>query len=385
VKGQSTVELALLLPVLTGLIALTLQGGVVLSDQISLQHYANEAGLWAEHNDASATTTAIQTHVYQQMCGGASGPPSSSGSKYCAAGLSVAVTLIPTPTSQAAPSPTSDVLAAATCKTWDLSVSPASTTSAQGQSLSYTVTLINIAGHGNWQLPTVSLSISGYPNATSPGFPTFNPPTVDGSSTTSTVTFSTTSTSTPQRWTMQFGGRDQCGAGPATGLVNSALTLTGPPAPSPCPGGITVLQPSPATVPAGSATTITIPGTGFPSSASVKFGAAAASSVTYVSSTQLTASVPGTVPVGVYNVTVTDSAGCSGTALNGLTVQASAGPSPSPSASPSPTFAAAGFNACAGGSGSYETRVVISWRESLLIPWLTQSMQLTATQFTFCQ
>jgi len=378
VRGQSTIELAFLMPVLMGLVGLTLQGGAVLSDQIALQHYAEEGGLWAQNNQETATTTDIQGHIYGQMCGGASGPPSSSGSKYCRGStLQVAVSTVSTPTSQVRPHPTAGVLAATSCKTWNVTVTPGSATTSQGSTVSYTVTLVIGNGQGNLQSPSVALSVSGYPNGTSPGFPTFNPPSVTSASPVSTLSFATTSGTTPKSWTVDFGGLDQCGAGSATGLVTSALTVTGSASPSPC-SSVTVLQPSPASVTSGAGGTLTIPGTGFQAGAAVTFGATASASVTYVSATQLTATVPASLALGVYNVTVSVSGGCSGSRLNGLAVVAA-------SPSPSPTPVVAGFNPCAGTAGNYETSIVITWNETLLIPWFTQAMQMRATQFTFCQ
>ena len=48
-------ELALLMPFIVGLIVLTLQGGILTSDQVHLEHFAYEGALWAAANPSTAS------------------------------------------------------------------------------------------------------------------------------------------------------------------------------------------------------------------------------------------------------------------------------------------------------------------------------------------
>ena len=73
---------------------------------------------------------------------------------------------------------------------------------------------------------------------------------------------------------------------------------------------------SPTTGPKGGGTLVTITGTGFTSAATVKFGANAATSVTFVSSTQITAKSPALSTGGTVDVTVTTVDGTSATSAN---------------------------------------------------------------------
>jgi phospholipase C len=87
----------------------------------------------------------------------------------------------------------------------------------------------------------------------------------------------------------------------------------------------TVLSISPSAGPVGSATPTTITGTNFASGATVSFGGIAASNVSVVSSTQITATTGTTNPAGPANVVVTNPGGLSGTLANGFNFS---GPAP---------------------------------------------------------
>jgi hypothetical protein len=189
----------------------------------------------------------------------------------------------------------------------------------------------------------------------------------------------TSGSTTPQQWTMQVGGRDQCGAASSGGLVGVTLTVSGTSTAAPCSTPPTVLVPAPNTVQAGTATQLTIPGTGFKTGATVNVGGSSLSAVTVNSASQITATTLTSIAAGVYNVTVTNPDGCSGTLNNALTVSSVSGPSPTP------TSIVPSYNACASGGGSFESKIIITWSEPLFIPWLTGAMRLTATQFAFCQ
>jgi hypothetical protein len=75
-------------------------------------------------------------------------------------------------------------------------------------------------------------------------------------------------------------------------------------------GAPTVTSVSPNTGPTAGGNTVTINGTGFVTGATVKFGTTAATAVTLVSGTQLTAKAP-THAAGIVNVRVSTPAGTS--------------------------------------------------------------------------
>ena len=95
-----------------------------------------------------------------------------------------------------------------------------------------------------------------------------------------------------------------------TGTLNSGYSYANP-AP-------TVTSVSPSSGSSGGATGVTITGTNFLSGATVSFGGNAATNVTVVSSTSITARTP-THATGAVNVVVTNSDGQSGTLSNGYT------------------------------------------------------------------
>ncbi|MEA2645162.1 MAG: TadE-like protein [Chloroflexota bacterium] len=78
-RGQALTEFALLAPVLLGFLALTLQGGIVISDQVNLEHYAYEGAQWAVANRTAATSGTISGHIQDQLCGSGVAIGSSSG------------------------------------------------------------------------------------------------------------------------------------------------------------------------------------------------------------------------------------------------------------------------------------------------------------------
>src|SRR5258708_39277533 len=94
-----------------------------------------------------------------------------------------------------------------------------------------------------------------------------------------------------------------------TVLVNSGSA--GPLLPAP-----TVTSVNPPGGPLAGGTAVTIGGTGFVSGATVTFGAAAATNVTFVNATTITATTPAN-PAGPTNVLVTNPDGQSGTLPNG--------------------------------------------------------------------
>lgn len=385
-RGQSLVELALVLPILLGLFGVVLQAGLLFSDQIGLEHAGSEGAAWAEQNPQTATagdTGTVAQHISQQLCG--SGDVNftvspTAPTKYCTQGtLTVHVTVRSTPTSMTNPLPTGEVLAAS-CKAWDLSVTPTSVTVGQANQVSYSVSLVNQGGGG--QDPQVALSATHTPSGVTPGVPYFNPGQI-GFGQTAVLQFTTSSATPPGNYTIHLTGIDQCNSKSASGndtLVS--LQVTGPsPAPSPTPTSPapTVISSSVVsmTQAAGGITTLT--GTNFRAGATATIGTTAATAVSVVSSTRVDITVPAGMTPGTYNVTVTNTDGQTGTLLNGLTITAGATPAPSPS--PPPLAA----NACAPMAGSYEYTITISWTDPIFVPWTTPAFPLTATQFAGCQ
>lgn len=385
-RGQSLVELALVMPVLLGLFGLILQGGLIFSDQIGLEHAASEASAWAEQNPQTATagdTGTVAQHISQQLCGATDlnfTTSASAPTKYCQSGtLTVHVTVRSTPTSMVGPQATGAVLGATNCKAWDLSATPTSLSVGQSSQVSYQVSLIDQGGGG--QDPQVALSATQTPSGVTPGVPYFNPGHI-GFGQTATIQFTTSTLTVPGIYTIHLTGIDQCNSKSASGndtLVT--LQVTGPsPTPSPTPSSPapTVVSTSVAsmTQAAGGVTSLT--GTNFMSGITASIGATAASSVSFISSTRVDVTVPAGLTPGTYNITVTNTDGQAGVLTNGLTITVG---SPAPSPSPVPLAA----NACAPSAGSYEYIVVISWTDPLFVPWTSASLPLTAAQYAACQ
>jgi hypothetical protein len=371
--------MALLIPFAAGLFGLSLQGGLLISDQVNLQHYALAGALWTEHNLATATTDGgtagtITGHVISDICGGA-------GARYCGNGsLTVTATAAPLATSLLPRRPRLGGVAGVFtgCALWHLDVSLAPAGVAQGGTATATVTL-HVDGAG--ATPGVALSASGYPPG-SAGPPLFTPPSLGADGATATLPVVTTAATAPGTYSLRVGGADQCGIGPAPGLAGADLTVTGSAPAAPCAAAPTVFTPAPNAVTAGSQTSVTIPGAGFSTGTppSVAFGATPAAGVTVASASAIVATLPaGGLPAGIYDLTVTNNpSGCAATLLNGLTVAAAptnAAPPPPPSAYP-----------CAQGAGPPQKVVItITWNEDLIIPWLTPTFPMKATQVAYCQ
>ncbi len=388
-RGQATTELALILPIIAGLFGLALQGGLLVSDQVRLEHVAYDSALWAAANLSTQDDAALTAHVVAEMCdGGTLAAPGPNPTRFCTASNSptVTVTSVGTPTSLVLPHPTGQVLGAKTCRLWSLSVVAGggnANPAPAGSTLTYTVS-ITIA-NGSGRDPVVSLAVSNFPPNTTPGPPLFNPPAVTAGTTASTLSFTTSGATPPGSYLMDVSGGDQCGSGPSNGDQVFTVVTSGAatPTPSPCGSPPQVLQVVNAQGVSGSITTVTVLGQNFASGSSVAFGTVAAPLVTFVSATELIVTLPGSLPAGVvYNVVVTTPANCVATLNNGFTLCSTVCPTP-PSNFPSP----ATKNPCAAGNNPnhYQTAIVITWREPLFIPWISPSVALTATQYVFCQ
>jgi len=111
--------------------------------------------------------------------------------------------------------------------------------------------------------------------------------------------------------------------GAAATANNMSEFFSGVPNTAPLVGGV-----SPASGPTAGGTSVTISGTGFASGAGVSFGGTAASNVSVVGSTTITAVTPSHASGGV-NVVVTNPGGESGTKTNGFTYASAPLPAPS--------------------------------------------------------
>lgn len=381
-RGQALTELALLLPVLAGFFALTLQGGVVLSDQVNLEHYAYEGGQWGVANRTTATTTDIENHIKTQMCGsGKSIGASDALTRFCRAG-SLSITVTTGTISAEAPllnrlGVVRDALAT-TCQSWTLGA--ADITVAQGASANISA---SISASGSGTAPVVTLSAGGLPSSLSNGTPVWNPPATTGTSVLNIAP--SIHTDVKNYYTVTVRGVDQCGVTNEKEVHVNVTSGGGP-------GTVTIAVPVhidgllTVCIPIGSGSTFTIKGAGFVSGATVTIGngASAVTGTTSVSgSTSMAVTVPAPSAAGVYDVTVTNPDGTSTTLFNAITVATTctvANPDPNGVSGSSTTCAANG-----GSSSPLAYRVVITWNEQLLVPWLVSSFGMNATQRAFCQ
>ncbi|HEV3234426.1 MAG TPA: TadE/TadG family type IV pilus assembly protein [Candidatus Dormibacteraeota bacterium] len=387
-SGQATVELAIVGPVLLGLFALTLQGGVVISDQVNLQQDAYEGAQWAMSNRTTATltgsgSTSITQHVQDQLCGSGKAIGASDAiTRICrTGGVTITVTSNAATARSARPSDPLTALglvdnaeaAVPACPNggvnpWSLAVTQS------GGVVTATMTGPNGTGSpsGSAATPVVTLVAMGLPTNTS-GTPLWNPPVI-GTSAQLAVQGS---------YNMKVTGVDQCGGQEAQGprpisSGGSPATTVGIGTPVPHVDGVT-----PSCI--HGATTLTINGQGFASGATVAFdygfGAATFAS-TFISSTQITVSVPAPSTSDTDNVVVTNPGGTKAKLYNAvLNSPIAACPAGTGNVSGSSTPC----NAAGGSGGGLEYTVKISWTETLIIPWITSGVGLSATERSFCQ
>ncbi|MDP9325420.1 MAG: pilus assembly protein, partial [Candidatus Dormibacteraeota bacterium] len=295
-QGQSLTEMALLVPILLGFFALTIQGGLVISDQVNLQHYAYEGAQWAVANRTTATTTTITSHIRDHMCGNSNPLNSSSAlTRYCRDNtLAITVSTANATASRGGGPPFSlipiDAMAASSCKAWDLTTNPSGTSVnspvsvAQGSSTNITVTM---AATGSGTSPVVTLTMTGnVPQYLSNGTPQFNPPTVsDGGSATINIAPSINTTKNTT-YELKFGGLDQCGGTPSTGTHSVWVRVTdgGGPGTLSLPLDLHLDGVFPLCIPIASPTSLTLHGAGFSAGATVTIGAGASALGTTVTS-----------------------------------------------------------------------------------------------------
>ena len=380
-----------MLPLISLLIAGTLQVGVLISDQIALNQAAHEGGLWAVANPSTATADAgttpgtISQHILAQLCGSRTGPPSTDGTRYCSltAGVPDITVATVSRVSSLAQRPTLPFVVDAyadACNPWRLGISPGSATITAGSTQAITVTLTVTSGPKND--PTVTLYAGGYPTKLVNGNPTFNPPSITTSpGNVSTLNIATRVDTPPGTYAISISGQDDCGGSPSGGAGSFNLTVNAPVSPSPTPTAIPAGTPavsavSPNTICSGTATSITISGSNFASGATVTAGTTAATSVTVAGASQLTAALPA-LAAGTYNITVAMPSGASGTLANALTVAATCA-----TATP-----ATGSTVCAAGTGRYQTVITITFYEPLIagVTSATPYLTVTARQVAPCQ
>lgn len=404
--GQAMIELAFTLPIIVGLFAVGLQGGLVLDDQVNLQHYAYEGAQWAVANRATATHDDIVNHIQAQICGTTSGTPnpvptSTAPARYCReGGLTIVVNKVDHITGMTHRGrdslfgPLVVDAEAATCQAWDLKVTPVTSagspaTAAQNTgSATFTVSLVGPSGSGlptgAGSTPLITLGVDNLPPGLNQGTPYFNPPTITvsgGASTSSTLTIYPGNHTNAQTYTLTIKGADQCGI---TVGKYAYVTVTGPGTPAIVPmPTFNINGLLPLCIPTGGGT-ITINGQNF-AGATVTVGGVSAT-VTASSGTQLTITVP-PLPAGVQSVVISQG-GQTFTAANAVTVGSCAGGGGGGGGAP---YGIAIPCTYAGGpgntSGETEYTIQIKWTETLIIPWVTNNnnIDLSASQKAFCQ
>jgi hypothetical protein len=427
-RGQSTIELALTLPFIMGLLTLTLQGGVVISDQVNLEHFAYSGAQWAISQNGAATPDQIRNYIANAMCtgvGSTASPPSplpggSGASKFCqqqpsgvpqpslappagvAPLVSVSwgtVSVVPPPGLHG---PIADAYAAScTVQNWGLDASMSPTTVwAGGQggnpgSATITVTFHSGSPSGNpgYAWPIVTLSGGPWPPGLTPQTPQITPSQITptgagapaGFASTATVTLNTSSLTPPGVYNFSITGTDQCGNGPNQGKTALTLTVNGTPWPTPSVSTLpTITGVNPPSVCAATATAISILGTGFSAGMLVNIGSLALSGTSVVNANTISGTTSASLAPGVYNVTVLSSSGnVLATAAGAITAALNC---PTPTASS--TASSCGTATVGAGSTSpVEAIITITWYESLSIPVLTGSsyLTLTARQVVLCQ
>jgi hypothetical protein len=396
-RGQAALELAIIAPFVVGLLAVTLQGGLLLSDQVRLQHYAYDAGQWAQANLSTATTSNITTRIYDQLCGPGLTPATLGGStpatRFCDSSLSLNVSTRSTPTSLLGP-PGVDVLAASSpCvdQPWSLTVTPALATvdaSTSGGTQHYTVTATSppqaspAPSPPATPNPVITLYVRVKDAFISGGSPSFTPAQVSpspGTSVTSDLSIKYTTRTRPATYDVYVTGEDQCGVSQPANPNRAQLKVNNNPltvSPAPTPpvtewvDAVTPTQPC-----TGVATTLKIFGGGFVPGVIVNVGGTAAT-VTYTVNNEVDAVV--TIPTpGIDPVTVTYPDGVKATLVDAINATATC-PPPSPAPPPGP-------NPCASAPGSNEMTISLAWKEPLVIPLLGSGIQLKASEYAFCQ
>jgi hypothetical protein len=239
----------------------------------------------------------------------------------------------------------------------------------------------------------VQLSVGGLPLGMYNGTPYFNPPTITPGATTksSTITLEPSGTTDAKGYDIKVSGLDQCGSGAASVNAEKDITLT-------TTGGTGPNNPStlklqgilPLCVPTGG--DLVLHGSGFTGQTTVTIGGQSVE-VDYDTSRQITIrDIPPTVlPSGVasilLNVTVTNPGGGSVSLANAVTVGACNSQHTQDLNLQNQPGSATPCSAASVGQAGQEVAyvIVITWRESLVIPWITSALTLTANQRAFCQ
>lgn len=411
-RGQSTVEFALVVPFVAGLLALTLQGGLILSDQVNLQHFTYDAGQWAQANPQMATPDtagvgAVTQHVYDQTCGPGLRPGALGGkqplTRFCTTDLVVSVRDRSTPVSAVHPS-TGVLAAAAGCPAtpWVMTVTPSDLqtvdASVTGGTQNFTVKVAYAPQPS--PSPTASATPSPAPSPPPPpvvalsvsitdafvGSSGFSQQNISpGGPDSSTLAIAYTTNTRPDTYTIEVTGADQCGLATTSTIKllvkNNPLTVS--PGPSPpiteFVGSVNPPQPC-----AAVAATLTISGGGFVPGVTVNVGGTAAT-VTYQSANTLSVTLPSVPGPGFFPVTVTYPDGVKATLINAINSTAAC-PVATASPPPPPPACVSAVAPSTGGVGAPNQLVVsLTWKEPLIIPLVSGgTLALSANAYVFC-
>ena len=382
-SGQATLEMAFVGPILVGLFALTLQGGLVISDQVNIQQYAYDGAQWATSNRATATltgsgSTSITQHVQDQICGaGKSIGASDAITRICrTGGLNITVAADNATAMRSGPRDwlaasglvENAEAAAATCPVggvnpWSLAVSQSAGV------VTATMTGPNGSGSpsGAAATPVVTLVALGLPHSTN-GTPLWNPPVIGTSSTLSIGgSFNLKVTAVDQ-----CGGQEAQGPRPISSGTGAGSLGTG--AATPHVDGVT-----PACV--HTATQLTINGQGFVAGATVMFDLGGTATIISTTATQIVVSVPAPGSADTDNLVVTNPSGAKAKLYNAVLNSPVAA---CPAIIATNNSLAGTTNPCPAGGAAHEYTVTISWTETLIIPWITSGILLSSTEHSFC-
>lgn len=423
--GQSTLEFALIAPFVIGLLALVLEGGLLISDQVNLQQYAAAGAQFATARGGNETIADIQNYVLDQMCGQHSTIPSSSGSKFCRAAPAgvpqlnlgsspplVSVTVGTTPVTSVRPLdlllPGPPINALAVAPSPDCTAPNAK----WGLDSSATPIVLYAGGVGGPSTSTVTVTFSanpplgpspaapivrlsggpfqppGFLSGPSGGTPLFTPPTISptGSfATTSTLTLYAPAGAPAGIYTIPITGVDQNGCGPSKGSHTVTITvISGTPTPTPPTNAVRAITVSSPLVCSNTATVENLTGANFASGMTVSVGGTPATAVSVVNAGLMTFTTPVLVN-GVYDVTVNNPTGGSvATIVGAITVSASCTVTPLPGPTSTACASSGGVNSA---GTAAQAVITISWNEPLALPTLTNQgyFTLSATEVVLCQ
>jgi hypothetical protein len=192
----------------------------------------------------------------------------------------------------------------------------------------------------------------------------------------------TTSHTPAGTYNLKVSGTDQCGGQPANGPKTVSIGTSSGAAPVDSVPHIDGVTPSCLQI--GVPSTLTINGQNFASGATVKFDLSGVSyPTTFISSRQVTVAVTATT-ADTDNVVLTNPDGTQAKLFSAV-LNAVSCPGGTGNISGSSTACSAGAAAGYAVGNGVEYTVKISWNEHLIIPWITDTVGLSATEHSFCQ